>query len=414
MVIRVKKNTFLAAQFFLFYILSGLLPKFMVQGIFVLEILYFTWYYIKKQKTINRCFCRSKEGKDYYRFFILFIGLAFFYLCISIFNLPQLWGIKNLLYDFSYIFRHFIIILEMIVAIGFGYLLYKTDFIRKITNKQIILTFIFISIVSITQVYIIGYTGLMVLLISLYAIRKKKKIFVFLIPFVFTEQTAFILAALLFIFLVYSRRVVVFFIRKHTRFKLITFLIICTFTIIVLSALLYRIILQDPNSLWRLLVWADEVGSLIKTSGTGVGFGTAYVTENIINTVDNSNMYLDEKGNYYSGLFLVANHNTFLNMFYRMGIIGGFLFLALNIQIIHWCIKTYIKSDKTKSVFIWWGLLNFLYNTIITLLNPGLEMIQFAINYITSLAVFIAVLLNYNSQIYHNTYKKHILHNNVN
>lgn len=414
MVISVKKGTFLATQFFLFYILSGLLPKFMVQGVFVLEILYFTWYYIKKQKTINRCFCRSKEGKDYYRFFILFIGLAFFYLCISIFNLPRLWRIKNLLYNFSYIFRHFIIILEIIVAIGLGYLLYKTDFIRKVTNKQIILTFVFISIVSFIKVYIIGYTGLMVLLISLYAIRKKKKIFIFLIPFVFTEQTAFILASLLFIFLVYSRRVVVFFLRKHTRFKLITFLFFCTFTIIVLSTLLYRIILQDPNSLWRLLVWADEVGSLIDTGGTGVGFGTAYVTENIINTVDNSNMYMDEKGNYYSGLFLVANHNTFLNMFYRMGIIGGLLFIALNIQLVHWCIKTYIKTDKKKSVYIWWGLLNFLYNTIIILLNPGLEMIQFAINYITSLAVFIAVLLNYKFQNYHIIHKKGILHNNVN
>lgn len=399
MVIRAKKETFLAIQFFLFYILSGLLPKFMVQGIFVLQILYFTWYYIKKQIIINRCFCRSKEGKDYYRFFILFIILAFFYLCISIFNLPQLWGIKKLWYDFSYIFRHFIIILEMIVAIGLGYLLYKTDFIRKITNKQIILTFIFISIVSVTQVYAIGYTGLMVLLISLYAIRKKKKIFIFLIPFVFTEQTAFILASILFIFLIYFRKAVVFFIRKNTRIKLIFFLIFCSIAIVVLSALLYKIILKDPNSLWRLLVWADEVGSLIETNGTGVGFGTAYVTENIINTVDNSNMYMDEKGNYYSGFFLVANHNTFLNMFYRMGIIGGILFLALNIQIVNWCIKAYIKMNKKAKIYIWWGLLNFLYNTIIILLNPGLEMIQFAINYITSLAIFIAVLLKSNEHI---------------
>ena len=289
----------------------------------------------------------------------------------------------------------------MIVTLGLGYLIYKTDIIRKVTNKQIILTLIFISIVSVTQVYMIGYTGLMVLLISLYAIRKKQKIFVFLIPFVFTEQTAFILAAILFIFLVYSRKVVVFFIRKHTRFKLIIFLIFCIVTIVVLSALLYKIILKDPNSLWRLLVWADEIGSLIETNGTGVGFGTAYVTENIINTVDNSNMYMDEKGYYYSGLFLVANHNTFLNMFYRMGIFGGFLFLALNIQIVHWCIKSYIKLNKNAKVYIWWGLLNFLYNTIIILLNPGLEMIQFAINYITSFAVLIAILLKSNYHIKH-------------
>ena len=399
MIIRVNKEVFLATQFFLFYILSGGLPKFLVQGFFVPEILYFTFYYIKKQRMINRCFCRSKEGKDYYRFFIFFIGIAFFYLCISIFNLPKLWGIKNLFYDFSYIFRHFIIILEMIVAIALGYLFYQTDYVSKVSNKGIILTLLFIYMVSVSKTYIIGYTGLMVLLISLYAIRKRNKLFVFLIPFVFTEQTAFILASLLFIFLLYFRKIVVFFIKKHTRLKLILFTSFCTVLIVMLSALLYQVILKDPNSLWRLLVWTDEVSSLVETKFTGVGFGTAYVTKDIIHTVDNSNMYQDASGNFYSGLFLVANHNSFLNMFYRMGIVGGLLFLALNFQLIHWCIKTYIKADKTERIYIWWGLLNFLYNTIIILLNPGLEMIQFAINYITSLAVFIAILLKCNTRI---------------
>ena len=287
----------------------------------------------------------------------------------------------------------------MIVAIALGYLFYQTDYVSKVSNKGIILTLLFIYMVSVSKTYIIGYTGLMVLLISLYAIRKRNKLFVFLIPFVFTEQTAFILASLLFIFLLYFRKIVVFFIKKHTRLKLILFTSFCTVLIVMLSALLYQVILKDPNSLWRLLVWTDEVSSLVETKFTGVGFGTAYVTKDIIHTVDNSNMYQDASGNFYSGLFLVANHNSFLNMFYRMGIVGGLLFLALNFQLIHWCIKTYIKADKTERIYIWWGLLNFLYNTIIILLNPGLEMIQFAINYITSLAVFIAILLKCNTRI---------------
>ena len=151
---------------------------------------------------------------------------------------------------------------------------------------------------------------------------------------------------------------------------------------------------SDPNSLWRLNVWINEIGSLSKTCFTGVGFGSAYVTKDIVNQVSNSNMYTTNvEGGLESGIYLVANHSSLLNMFYRMGILGGLLFLALNVQLIRVVVKTYRQATRKMKSLLWRMFAVFIYETIIIALNPGLEMMQFALSYILSVSVLLAVVM---------------------
>ena len=157
---------------------------------------------------------------------------------------------------------------------------------------------------------------------------------------------------------------------------------------------------DDANALWRLMVWTNEVLSLKETYFTGVGYGSAYVTETIYNEVSNSNMYTNDFTN-NEGLFVVANHSSILNMFYRMGLIGGILYISIILITLKWYSKIYRSIKiKTSRRYLYWALINWINNLLIICINPGLESPQFATTYLLSQGLLWGTLLHYQKQLY--------------
>lgn len=394
---REKINKLLVSLFFVPWIIAPAIPKRTFQMFYIVAILIFTLLFIKNRYVIFNNTYLNNYSRIYANYFKCFIFISGVYLLLSFLNLPQFWEIDSLLFDPSYIYRHFLIIVALFLPLGLSIAIYNCDFIVNINTKTLILFLLFSIIIIYFYHGIIIIAGLIAAIISLIAVKTNNNIYLLFIPFIFVNQTAYLIAAATLITLFLTKNTILHFLGNNTKSKIVILLLFIALVITLFSGVIYRYLQTDENGMWRLMVWKNELSSLYQTVGTGVGFGSAYVTTDFYRYIDNSNMYYDNDGTLYDGLFLVANHNTFLNMFYRMGIIGGLLFILLTIQVIVWTIQCCLNCDENENInYLWWGLANFLYNTIIILLNPGLEMMQFAINYLSSLACLYALLLKFN------------------
>jgi hypothetical protein len=61
-------------------------------------------------------------------------------------------------------------------------------------------------------------------------------------------------------------------------------------------------------------------------------------------------------------------------------------------------VKLYRYADKKMSSLLWRFFSVFIYQTVVVFLNPGLEMMQFALSYILSLSFLFAVIFDIQSQ----------------
>lgn len=380
--------------FILFVCIFEFLPK-PIQTMGFLFILFYSIYYVwifKKQ--INHKIATDKETKKLVRLFVFFVCLSAFYLTISFINLPLLWGIKDLAFEISYIPRHFFIIAELFIPIVLSLGVFRLKLYNRFSIPILVVFLLFLFFV----IPGLNIIGLFLITITIIAWKCHSKLMMLLAFFVNYEQSSYILGFIAMIFLLFLEKRITTFLFKNTRNKIIIILSITIFVLFITSGILMIHIQDDSNSLWRLIVWINEINSLSETYFTGVGFGSAYVTDNIVNEVENSNMYFDQEGGFEGGVFLVANHCSLLNMFYRMGLLGGLLFLAMNVQIISIVVKLYRYADKKMSSLLWRFFSVFIYQTVVVFLNPGLEMMQFALSYILSLSFLFAVILDIQSQ----------------
>ena len=330
------------------------------------------------------------ETKRLKKLFITFLIVSAFYLAISFLNLPQFWNIDKLMYNMKYIPRHFFIIAELFIPLGLGYVIYKKKMLQKIKSFYLIILFMVIFFTNPS----LSIKGILLISLALIAWKNDMKDLLLFAFFIFYYQAAYVLGYIAMMLFISFEKEIVSFLRKDTNHKIIfafSSAILLTYT---LWGVIMGFVLEDENSLWRLNVWINEFNSLSQTYLTGVGFGSAYVTENILYQTDNYNMFFNnEEGLMEVGAFIVANHSSFINMFYRMGLIGGGLFLALNFQLICVTIKMYYRATKKMRQLLWYMLSVWIYETVVIALNPGLEMMQFAMSYLLSLAVLFAVIL---------------------
>ena len=381
----------LVIYYILFICIFPYLPKSVETVGFILFIFYAVYYYIG-------CICSrtqsllaiNTETRRLSVLFACFVLFASFYFFISFFNLPRLWGIQGLGYIMSYMPRHFFIIAELFlpIVLCYGIFFLKPYFRLKLSLLIPLGLLIFFIIPELCV------KGLLLLIIALVAWKCQSKMIMLLALFLNLEQSAYILGFLAMMFLLFFENTIISFLNRNTTLKIVTIMFVAIVGIFLSYGIMMVYIESDPNSLWRLNVWINEIGSLSKTWFTGVGFGSAYVTKDIVNQVSNSNMYTTNvEGGLESGIYLVANHSSLLNMFYRMGILGGLLFLALNVQLIRVVVKTYRQATRKMKSLLWRMFAVFIYETIIIALNPGLEMMQFALSYILSVSVLLAVVM---------------------
>jgi hypothetical protein len=330
------------------------------------------------------------------KYFFYFVIFSIIILGVSFINLPKFWNIdQRVLFDRNFIPRHYLIILEWFIPFALGYEMYRTNFIFKIKKKWLFL--IPIILFPLRFVYqeaaILPFTSLMIGCIILLSYKLRKGWLIIFVLFVNDFQAAYILGTFTVILFYFIWKDFVQVFKRNSNFKALILFVLVFVLLFYFSSLIMSKVSEDPNSLWRLKVWENEINTLSQTHFTGIGFGSSYVTWDFYKYVDNANMYMDDDGmTMYSQLFKVANHNSFLDMFYRMGLIGGVLFILINIQLIKIISNLYLKSDSNIRMYLKAISLVFIYQTIVISLNPGLEMIQFSISYLLSVAVLLSVI----------------------
>lgn len=381
-------------QFFVLWLLAVVIPKSQFKVIFVSEIAVFLLLTVYNILKIKDYMYVTKKGQILWWLFAFFFVLAGVMLYLSYKDLASYWNILFLYFEQDYIYRHFMVVAELFLSIGLGYAMMKTGTVFKVRNRILVILTVLIGLVIFyNQGYIIFLGGLFVAAVSLLAVRTRHRWLYLLIPLVMISHSAYVLASVVMLALIFLKRPFKSFFATNPTGKILVLILFFVAAVVVFNEELYVKIRSDANSYWRLQVWTNELESLAKTYYTGVGFGTAYVTGDINLVVNNANMYIDDEGKIYERLFVVANHNSVLNMFYRLGLLGGLLFVSWNILICSICLTSYRKKILGRyNEYCWWAFTNYMYNLVIIALNPGMEMMQFAINYTFSLGLMFAVV----------------------
>ncbi|MGB9499920.1 MAG: hypothetical protein ACKVE4_09260 [Dissulfuribacterales bacterium] len=103
--------------------------------------------------------------------------------------------------------------------------------------------------------------------------------------------------------------------------------IISVFVVILVILFYNEIIFDiwdfDPNTGVRFLFSKDALSALVSSAGLGVGFGKEAIV-NYYPMINHTHVNLATKG-FYS-FVMTSIHNSFIAVFYRLGIIGGILF----------------------------------------------------------------------------------------
>lgn len=374
--------------FILFICVFGFLPKTVETAVYIIFVISSAGYIILHPNTFRVLFQQNQDTWKLRKMFLYFLAISILFFFLSFLNLPKLWGIKGLPFRWSYIPRHYIIIVELFMPVCLGYFLQINHVFNRIRTLPLLLAFVLLFF----GVRALCVKGLLLILLVLASWKAEKKVLLLPAFFIFYEQSAYVLGYFALLFVVCFEKTITSYLYKNTVRKIIILTSLAVVLLFLASGFLAYYIENDANSLWRLRVWINEVGTLAQTYFTGVGFGSAYVTEDIVYMVDNSNMYMDSDGSIETGLFVVANHSSLVNMFYRMGLIGGALFIAMNIQLVKIVVRSYRDGNKRQKALLWRLFAVWVYETIIIFLNPGLEMMQFAISYLLSVSFLLAII----------------------
>jgi hypothetical protein len=379
--------------YILFICLFDFVPKWVATDCFIGFVVWAIAYVYISRKRMAANIHADVESLRLRKLFVSFLLVAVLYLLVSFANLPRYWGIEHLRYDKAYIPRHFVVVAELFVPIVLGYGIYRMKLYHYMKVPLLILFIVLMMLLTPA----LCTKGIVLLALVFIAWKCRSKFLMLSAILIHYEQSSYVLGYIAMMVILLLERLFVAFLRTATTLKVLVMLLVGIFVIFVLSGVIAVYVEADNNSLWRLNVWINELLSLYKSNFMGVGFGSAYVTDNIVMQVESVSMFIDfDRGGIERRVFEVANHSSLLNMFYRMGVVGGLMFLLLNLQIIRLVIKTYHRARPRFQSLLWYMFSVWVYETIVIFLNPGLEMMQFAISYMLSVAFLLAVVFEIN------------------
>jgi hypothetical protein len=144
------------------------------------------------------------------------------------------------------------------------------------------------------------------------------------------------------------------------------------------------------NTYWRCLAWRSNADSLVDSYLIGVGFGVPYhplTSENWIASEmiqDEENVPLDAAAS--EVLYVRGQHSSLVNVFYRLGALGGITFLLMNIMLLVRLVLGARNSDALSRVcLVSCGLLVIAFWQISG--NVGLESPRYFVNYVIAVAL---------------------------
>jgi hypothetical protein len=148
--------------------------------------------------------------------------------------------------------------------------------------------------------------------------------------------------------------------RKYSLF--IYFSIVVILFMFVLVAPFFKEFFEgDLNTFWRLSSWENNLLAVFSNYSFGVGFGVAYFP-NSPEALDAAfRSYIKEGSSYgmYDSLFVRGQHSSIINVFFRLGVLGGVLLISIFTTILLYA-KKYFKCNEVfflTPIFIG-GLLN--------------------------------------------------------
>lgn len=103
-------------------------------------------------------------------------------------------------------------------------------------------------------------------------------------------------------------------------------------SVFILSMLNNQVVSEkmDANSRWRMSFWSDEINELKQSKYRGVGFGTAYASTDFSGKIHNAKYSQFQALDGYTEWqrrFVMATHNSYIAIAFRLGVIGIVLFL---------------------------------------------------------------------------------------
>lgn len=328
----------------------------------------------------------DRDGHKFKKLFYFFIGLNIFYVILSFLGFGSWFGIEGLGFERRYIVRHAYYLFTIPIGYTFAMAAYEGFWHRL--NIRVVLYVLYITafLASIYSNAPLSSRALIIGIASLLYIKKKNLFHLALIPLAIaatsTGQAAAYLGGMMLLVILLFPQISASLLGKSIRMKFVVVFSLVVLVVAVFFAELYQFIYRDANSLWRLFYWMNDAEVLVKTRGIGVGFGAAYATTELLTDMSNTkvlttNMFIREGYTMEGALFITAQHSSLVNMFYRLGVVGGFVFIFLHLRLLTWFRNLYRKCKQKglekEQDYVVWAISNFLYHFVIIVLNPGIE-----------------------------------------
>ncbi len=318
------------------------------------------------------------------------IGLCFVFL--SLLEYQRFFSINGLSFSNKYIFRQAYFIFMIPIGYDILYSLVHLK-IKRINNLTIVLLVLLLCVCSAFDFLIdkimLWYT--IPVLCAFLCYRNRKPLYYvlyFIVLFTMRPaQTTYIFGDLILtLFLIFDR-----FLNQMTKKDKVSaywlFWFFAPALMLIFILMMKKMYLTDPNSQWRMQYWLNEFNILKKTFFFGVGFGTGYCDSSILGYINNPSVFL-RQGPFDQVSLYIAQHNSFLNVFYRMGILTGIIFLVFNLKVF----KNFFFKKKMKYTSLAFSM--FLYGVLIIFFNPGLESPRFCLIYLVGLLASGFILKN--------------------
>ena len=148
----------------------------------------------------------------------------------------------------------------------------------------------------------------------------------------------------------------------------------------------------DPNAFWRFKNWHTNFETLHQTAYVGIGFGTPYFPitsqdlEHSITILKRGSEPWTGNTETYDLIFMRAQHNSFVNMFFRTGVVGGISFLVFNLLLLRDVLRRVRSADAQWTPHLQTAFVLLVAGIVQTMLHVGIETPRFLIVYGLSVA----------------------------
>ena len=322
---------------------------------------------------------------------IQFIFFMIVSVILSNFEIYKLFDINGIFFERKYILKQimFLNLLPIGISMGICFCNERT-LIKEICERYSFSIFILFWILVIFKLCNNTVSYYLLIIFSFIIVNDERKnyftkfiIMIFTaiyLKFIYSESTAFIMLLIYLFMVLFNKKVLNILQRRRLIFY---------FFLIVIGILAYYkrdfiiqyLKVRDANYWWRFTYWISEIRVLAKTGFVGIGYGSTYASVDIFNILRGG--FIDpETGvavNSAKVLFTTAQHNSYMNVLYRLGIIGFVLFIRIIFSLI-FKYRKYLRDTYDKTLY-----LAFLNINVIIIFNVGLESPQFLIPFYMAL-----------------------------